>query len=141
MKAYRFNEGEIQVPDAWKEHTVHSFSVPAAPGSGTASVVITRDADTRARDAQHYVDGQMVEAAQKLKGFQLVDRRAVSVGARTAAELTYTWTTPERAKVKQRQVCIPQNGAFLIVTLSARAEDFSKHEDALEAVVRSLRLR
>ena len=141
MKTYRFNEGELQIPDAWKDLTVHSFVVPAASGSGTASVVITRDADTPAREVQHYVDLQMVEAAQKLKGYQLVDRRATTAGGQPAAELTYTWTTPDRAKVKQRQVCIRHNEAFLIVTLSAKADDFPKHENALEAVVRSLRLR
>ncbi len=141
MKNYRFNQGEIQIPETWKDQTVHCFSVPGNKGGGTASFVMTRDADTPAKDVQNYVDVQMVEAAKNLQGFKPVDRRAIVLSGQPAVELTYTWITPEKMTVQHRQVCLQQDKVFLIITMTAKVADFPKHEEAWNAAIQSLRLR
>ncbi len=141
MKAFRFHEGDIQVPDQWKDQSINSFVVPGAKGAGTASFVISRDADSTARDVQSYTDQQMVEAAKVLKGYKLIGRQTLTVGGQPAIEITYTWTTPEKVTVQQRQVCVRQGNLFLIITMTAKQADFSKYEDAWKAAVQSLKLR
>jgi hypothetical protein len=141
MKPYRLHEGDIQIPENWKDMTINSFVLPGDKGAGTASLVVSRDADTAAKDVHNYIDLQMVEAAKKLKGYKPVGRREVVVSGQPAVELTYTWTTPEKVTVQQRQVCVRQDQVFLVFTLTAKLADFPKYEDAWKAVIQSLRLR
>ena len=142
MGQYRLHEGEIHIPDEWKDLSINSFVLPGQKGSsGEASLVITRDAEAPARDVQSYVDFQTVEAAKKLKGYKLVNRQSFTVNGQPAAECTYTWTTPERVTVQQRQVCVRRGKVFLTMTMTAKATDFDKYEQAWKAAVQSLKLR
>jgi hypothetical protein len=142
MGRYRLHEGEIRIPDEWKDLSINSFVLPGQKGSsGEASLVISRDADTPARDVQNYVDLQTVEAAKRLKGYKLVDRQSFTLNGQPAAGCTYTWTTPERVTVQQGQVCVRRGKVFLTLTMTAKATDFDKYEQAWTTAVQSLTLR
>jgi hypothetical protein len=139
MKPYRLQTADLQVPDEWKDHTVHSFVVPPAEGAGSASFVITRDADSPDEDVARYSARYAAEAAKSLRAYHVLDTRPTTVGGRPSVERTYTWTAPDNVPVHQRQLCVRHAGAFLVITMTARSTDFPVHEPAWGEVVRSFR--
>jgi hypothetical protein len=141
MKAYRLHEADIQIPDNWQDNTINTFSLSSGKGSNVANLTITRDAVTQSKDVQSYADQQLVEAAKKLKGYTLLERQAIQVNQQPAVEANYTWTTPERIEVQQRQVYVKHGTAFLIFTLTSRASDFKDYEATWGDFVGSIRLR
>lgn len=138
MKTYRIQEGEIDVPEQWKDKTIQMFVLS---GSGDASLVITRDLDTKTETLDKYTDLQLREAEKSLSGFRLVDRRALTLSGRLAIQIEYCWTTPQRLDLCQRQAYAEWSGYFLIVTLTARQSEIGNHDAVWQEILRSLKLR
>jgi hypothetical protein len=140
MKPYRLNEADILIPDGWLDNTIYAFSKADSPQS-SANFVITRDSVTQCADTQGYADQQLVEAAKKLKGYKLLGRNPVTISGQPAVEVNYTWITPERIEVQQRQGYLKLGAQFLVFTLTARAREFSRNDATWNAIMESLRLR
>jgi hypothetical protein len=142
MKPYRLNEADIEVPDHWKDGTINAFMIPSAknPGEADASFVITRDADSESKDVEHYADSQLVNAAKNLNRYKFIERRAAEISQEPAMEIDYTWVTPERIEIRQRQAYIMYDGFFLIFTLTSRAGDFARYEAMWEQAIASVQL-
>ena len=141
MRPYRLNEGDFQVPEEWKDTTIHAFVLPGGEGGGAASFVITRDAEAAGSELQAYADQQLVKAAQQLPSYNLVARGASTIAEQPAIQSDYTWLTPEGVSVRQRQACLRHNELILVFTLTARESVFSTYEPVWSQVVGSLRLR
>jgi hypothetical protein len=143
MKAYRLNEADILLPDHWKDTTINAFILPSSnkAGEAEATFVITRDSETERDSVEHYADTQLVEAAKKLNRYKFIERRQTRVDNHPAIEVDYTWVTPERIEIKQRQAYVKYQSSFLIFTLTVRARDFETHEAAWENAIASVRLR
>src|SRR5690242_19153498 len=119
MKEYRLNEGDIRVPKDWRDRTVNAFVLPQADGGGSAtSFVVTRDTETQSATVEHYADLQLVEAAKKLGRYKLIERCRTQISGESAMQVDYTWVTPERIAVWQRQAYVQYADYFLIFTLT-----------------------
>lgn len=140
MKPHRLPMADLQVPEEWTDHSVHSFVAPPMDGAGSASFVITRDAATAGDDIGRYVDQHLVEAAKALRGYRVLETRRMIVGGRPSVERTYAWRTPENLAVRQRQVCLRHDQSFIVITMTAKEEDFRAHEPAWTNVMQSIRL-
>ena len=57
-----------------------------------------------------------------------------------AVQSDFTWVTPDRVSVRQRQACLRAGSVMLVLTLSARDEAFTALEPTWSDVVASLRL-
>jgi hypothetical protein len=141
MRPYRLNEADLQVPEEWKDTTIHAFVLPGEEGGGAASFVVTRDADAGDLDLQSYADQQLVKAAQQLPSYELVTRGAAVIDGQPAIQSDYTWTTPEGVTVRQRQACLRHQKLILVLTLCARDATFSTYEPVWGQVVASLHLQ
>lgn len=129
MKTYRLYEGFINIPKAWKDQTLNAFSIPNQGKAGAkASFVVSRDSETKSETLEHYADLQLVEAAKKLPRYKLIRRNAAEVDGRPAMQADYTWFTPERIEIRQRQMFVAEADYFLIMTLTAQAKDFQSYE-------------
>jgi hypothetical protein len=137
MRAYRLDEGDIEIPDGWRDGTINVFMLPSADNSKTAdaSLSITRDAEDESPDVEEYANVQLVNAAKNLNRYKLIGRRAASIDGEPSVEVDYTWVTPERIQVRQRQAYVLYENVFVIFTLTAKAGEFARHEDAWETVV------
>ncbi len=59
MNSYQLYEGNIQIPDGWKDQTMNAFMLPESNGKGgKASFVVSRDYDTKSETIEHYADLQ-----------------------------------------------------------------------------------
>jgi hypothetical protein len=143
MNTYRLNEADILLPDHWKDTTINAFILPSSnkAGEADATFVITRDSDSKQEGVEHYADTQFVEAAKKLNRYKFIGRRQTRIGNQPAIQVDYTWVTPERIEIKQRQAYVKYQTSFLIFTLTVRAGDFEAHEAAWETTIASVKLR
>src|SRR5262245_52188819 len=116
MSVYRINEADIDVPSTWTDNTLNAFTLPAPNSTGVANIVITRDT-LGDKDIEAYADQQLVEAAKKLSGYQLLSRAHTNVDGRPAIETNYVWTTPQRVEIHQRQTCVARGDRVLVFTL------------------------
>jgi hypothetical protein len=140
---YRFNEAEISLPDYWKDTTINAFILPSPTkaGEAEATFVITRDSESGCAGVDHYADTQLVEAAKKLNRYKFIERQSIRISNQPAVQVEYTWVTPDRIEVKQRQAYVMYRKSFLIFTLTVRASDFEVLETAWENALASVRLR
>ena len=141
MKPYRLHEADIQVPDDWQDGTINTFSLEGAGGKSAANFVVTRDPKTKVADVQAYADQQLVTAAKHLKGYELTERRLTQVSGQQAVEVDFTWKTPERIEIQQRQAYLQWGELFVIFTLTAKKADFRQHEGVWEEIVQSVQVR
>jgi hypothetical protein len=143
MRAYRLNEADIMLPEHWKDTTINAFILPSSKkaGEADATFVITRDNDTKQDSIEQYADIQLVEAAKKLNRYKFIERRQRQIANSPAIQVDYTWVTPDRIEIKQRQAYVKYQSFFLIFTLTVRAGDFESHADAWENAIASIRLR
>lgn len=140
---YRLNEAEISLPDYWKDTTINAFILPspAKTGEAEATFVITRDNESKSDRVEHYADSQLVEAAKKLNRYKFIERLPIRISNQPAVQVDYTWVTPDRIEVQQRQAYVKYGSSFLIFTLTVRASDFKVHETAWENAIASVKLR
>jgi hypothetical protein len=141
MRPYRLNEADLRVPEEWKDTTIHAFVLPGEEGGGAASFVITRDADAAETELQTYADQQLVNAAQQLPFYKLLKREHRTIGGQPAIQSDFTWLTPERVAVRQRQACLRHGDLILVLTVTARDSSFSQYESIWAQVVDSVHLR
>jgi hypothetical protein len=141
MQEYRLNEADLVIPDGWQDNTIKAFSAPVTNGGGSANFVITRDAKTGSPDVAAYADQHLVESAKKLKGYNLIGRRSQPVDGQPSITVDYTWSTPDRIEVQQRQAYVQHGAMFLIFTMSAKSVDFSRFEGEWNKFMAGVRIR
>jgi hypothetical protein len=141
MKPYRLNEADIEVPEGWRDNTINAFSLEPRGGGSAANFVVTRDAMTESADVQGYSDLQLVEAAKKLRGYKLLGRRAVAIDDQPAIEVDYSWVTPEKVEIHQRQAYVKRGELVLTFTLTTRSGGFEAVKDSWGWIMGSVRLR
>jgi len=142
-KSYRLNEADISLPDYWKDTTINAFILPSSKkaGEAEATFVITRDGDAKSDSVEHYADTQLVEASKKLNRYKFIERQAARISDQPTIQVDYTWVTPDRIEIRQRQVYVRYQTSFLIFTLTARANEFETYETAWENAIASVKLR
>ena len=142
MKNYQLYEGSIEIPDGWKDQTMNAFALPEPGGKGAkASIVISRDYETKSDDIGHYADLQLVEAAKKLPKYKLIRRNEIQVSGRAAMQVDYTWATPERVEIRQRQAFMKYADYILMMTLTIPANEFGKYEGTWQETIKTIRIR
>ncbi len=142
MNSYQLYEGSIQIPDGWKDQTMNAFMLPESNSKGAkASIVISRDYETKSDTIEHYADLQLVEAAKKLPKYKLLRRSETQISGRAAMQIDYAWATPERVEVRQRQAILQCEDYFLMMTLTTPANDFPKYEGTWAETIKSIVIR
>lgn len=118
---------------------MNAFMLPETSGKGAqASIVISRDYETKSDTVEHYADLQLVEAAKKLPKYKLVRRSEIQVSGRSAIQADYSWATPERVEVRQRQAILQCKDYFLTLTLTTPAKDFSRYEGTWSETIKNI---
>lgn len=142
MSSYQLYEGSIEIPEGWKDQTMNAFILPESNGKGgKASFVVSRDYNTKSETIEHYADLQLVEAAKKLPKYKLIRRSNTQISQQAAMQVDYTWATPERVEIRQRQAFLKYTDYFLIMTLTVTANDFGKYEATWQETLKTVVIR
>ena len=141
MKAFRMNEADLLIPSGWKDNSVYAFVATDENGAGSASLVMVRDLEPQQHELISYADQQLVLAAQKLPGYQLIGRTPLTIGGQPAIQSDFSWHTPDQGSLRQRQACVKWHNMFLVFTLTAKEPAFAHYEGAWGQVLGSVTLR
>ncbi len=151
---YRLNEGEIIIPDSAQDQSLNIFAMttgqpPSAFGPGRPpefSFVISRQPLGEGQNAHTYTDQQLKGLPQALRGFQLIERGAASLGGQVAATLEFTWQS-DQGPMHQRQAiiaCAPVDGGPAVaLTLTGTTRDSlrDKYRDEFNRLIYSFKAR
>jgi hypothetical protein len=118
----------LELPQHWVDRTVLTYVGPDS-GSGSPSIVVTRDELGAGVSLGRYAAMQDGAVRAGIDGVELVDDRETTVAGRPAVSRTYRWTYGERS-MRQRMWCLVEDGAGYAVVATAADEEF----DGLRAV-------
>src|SRR5258708_5196668 len=72
---FRFNDGEMEIPEGWEDRSVIALSSPAGSKKPDASFAITKDPlASREPSLAAYADKQIVDMAKNCPRFELIHR-------------------------------------------------------------------
>ena len=97
-------DASIELPDGWVDRTVLTYVGPDA-GSGSPSLVVTRDDLPDGVTLGRYASMQDAAIRAGLEGVDLVEERETTVAGRPAVRHTYAWTLDGRT-IRQRVWCL-----------------------------------
>lgn len=122
MPRYRTNITTFDVPDHWADQSITAFRLPAAPGGGDGSFVVTRDDGKGVAEFGAYVDKQIDQCRRGLPDFALIRSDRVAVQEHAAQLLEFTWAKDGKTMLL-RQVLIDCGFFATICTLTATPRD------------------
>jgi len=138
MAHFRFNEGEIDIPDDWTDKTVCLFAIgPKQPP--TLSFVINHEDLEPGTELAALADEKLEVVAGQLQGFKLLEKRQVEVAGKVGLEAEFTWRSPA-GMMHQRQTFLQHRRRVLVFTLTAMREIRDEDRARTDTVLASLTL-
>lgn len=141
MPNFRFNDGEIEVPQNWEDKTVVALSFPTGAKQPSATMTITREPAKEASLAT-YIDKQLVNMVKTFPRYELLKREEVMVDHQPAIQLEFIWRTPDNIFVHQQQTILltPQK-VVLTFTATTQKGKFKEHEKTFQSFIQSFRIQ
>lgn len=137
MAIYRNNFMNFEVSDAWTDQSISAFRIPASPGQGDASFVVTHDPQRGGKSFADYAAEQQANCEKSLTGFKLIRAEAMSIFDRVMFWLEFTWKNNGKI-VQIRQIQFDCDPLAVICTLTAAPADIPKLEDRWQALMGSI---
>ena len=139
MPIYRFNEGQLFLPEGWKDMSVHIFTY-AGESPGEFNVVMSREDVKTNEDINGYAARQMNILKENLNGFQLLEQRSALIGGRQAVRANFTWSS-ENGMMRQQQHYFYANQLALTLTATALESNFARFDKQLALLIESFSLQ
>jgi hypothetical protein len=117
-------DASIELPDGWVDRTVLTYVGPDT-GSGSPSLVVTRDELPADVTLGRYAAMQDAAVRAGLEGVGMVDERETTVAGRPAVRHTYVWTLNDRT-MRQRVWCLLAYGVGYAITATAPDAGFEE---------------
>jgi len=92
VMAYTFNEGNLVVPDDWRDESMNIFKAPVDAGY---NLVMSRERIPRSIDPGMHLEAQRKVIEENLMGFHEHERRSLALDGQTCVWLDYSWQSPE----------------------------------------------
>jgi len=121
-RTYYIHEANLVLADDAVDQSVNVFYLPPSASHGQMSITVSREPCT-AEELRSYANKKMVEAAQTLKGFTLLNQENISIGGEEAVEFSYQWPPPHREPVFQTSAVVKLKSAFLTFTFTTLPSD------------------
>lgn len=90
--AYKFNEGNLIIPDDWRDESMNIFKAPVDAGY---NLVLSRERIPRSIDPQMHIEAQRKVIEENLMGFREHERRSLVLDGQECVWLDYSWQSPE----------------------------------------------
>lgn len=90
--AYKFNEGNLVIPDDWRDESMNIFKAPVEAGY---NLVLSRERIPRSIDPLMHIEAQRKVIEENLMGFLEHERRSLMLDGQECVWLDYSWQSPE----------------------------------------------
>lgn len=129
-------DAAIQLPDGWADRTVLTYVGPDR-GSGSPSIVLTRDALDAGVSLGRYAAMQDAAIRAGIEGVELLEERETTLAGKPALRHTYRWTLEGRI-MRQRLWCVLEDGGGVALIASAADSEFDGLRSVFAAAAASL---
>lgn len=137
MALYRTNVVTFDAPETWQDQSITAFRLPAAPGGGDGSFVVTRDGNKGVGEFGDYVDGQLDTCRRSLPSFELLRSDRLTAKERPAAWIEFTWSNNNNP-LQLRQVYFDCGFFVTICTLTCAPRDVAFFDEPWQRLMASL---
>lgn len=135
MPRYRMNEASFEIPQGFRDNTVHVL-VEGDVLPSSFSLVVNRDRLGEREELVDFVERQIARLAESVSDLRILDRAQRPVASVIALEVEFVWSA-EQGLMCQRQVFIPQDTAVLILTATTLDAFTAAQRDNLDALLAS----
>ncbi len=139
----RHQQGNVsfEVPRHWEDRTIVAFSAPSRPGQATsASFVMTRDSLGETDTLASYADRQLAELSQRVDGFELVDKREVTISGARAVSMRFTSKALAGPLLQRLVVVEDRRRAVVCFTATAPKADAAQLDPLFDRMLSGIRL-
>lgn len=89
---YRFNEGDVDLPDDWRDESMNIFKGPDSEGY---NLVVSRETIPKAVDPKEHVAGRIQAIEENLTKYHERVRAELVLDGQPCTWLEYSWKSPE----------------------------------------------
>jgi len=109
-RSYRGNGFAIDLPEGWKDTTVHTLEGPVEDGI-QHNVLITTERDLPFESAAQYAQSQLAGLETELKSYRLLERGPVTLqNGLPAYRLIFSWQPTDGVLIYQHQLYVMVDG-------------------------------
>lgn len=131
----------FRVPDDWRDRSVQAFTAPpSAPGRRPATFVAMRHPLAPGKTLQDFAEKMLYECAQKLEGFQLIEKRNLTLGNRFAHSLLFEFQTPKGRMTHLNTIVPGDFDTVICLTASVLSSEYAAMRPVLQEIINSIRL-
>lgn len=122
MAWYTSQHLAFDVSDDWVDQSITAFRIPARPGRGDASFVVTSDPTRSGKDFEKYLSEQRSKCESSLPELEMVRSDLLEAHGRAMGWLEFTWKNDGKV-IQIRQVFFDCDPLAVICTLTAAPHD------------------
>lgn len=138
MSTYVCNEAQFEIGEGWEDQSITAFALPGpAPRVG---LVVTRQVLLPGMTAEEIVEGHLKSTSQKLRHFELLEKKSRTVGGLPGWDARFTFNR-EGLHLYQRQIYIPYGDMIWAITTSSPAARRNEADQAVERMMASVKFR
>lgn len=135
------NEAMFELPDmGFVDHTV-TYLEGTAPSGASVVLLVERHPLPEGKSLRQAVAGHMSDAAKRLRGYTVIDKRDVEVADLPAIDASVRWRDDEGSPVYTRQTHLVMGSTWLIVAGEAPLNDREHCDSYVDHALATLRLR
>jgi hypothetical protein len=109
---YQLNEGNLAIPDKWKDETVNVFVAPDETG---LNLVVTRVDVPTGVSAPAFYSQSMGQFADQLPEFSKIMQGELAISKEIAPYIHYHWKSPEGQMHQLAVMWVPAGSAQMLV--------------------------
>jgi hypothetical protein len=144
MARYEQNGISFDPPPDWIDRTIVAYAAPAPPGAKNAPNLVMTEEPLRAKDTlRTHADRQLMEFAQQLEDFRILETRETLLGGVPAIAMRFTWNSQFGAMEQTLTIAERTVAAGRVVvsfTSTALAEDAVSSRPVFAELLRTVRI-
>ncbi|WP_058910612.1 DcrB-related protein [Entomohabitans teleogrylli] len=132
---YRLNEGEITLPEDWKDETLNAFS---APDNSGLNLVITRMELPFGSAEEEFVENVLVQYREQLPEYTEHKFKTITLAGQNAWRLEYHWQSDE-GRIDQLVVMQFRGNTLMTFTVSSANGMSKSQKEIMLSVIQSFK--
>lgn len=136
---YRSPDVVFEVPKDWEDHTIMAAAGPAAKGELPPTFVVTKLPMRKNEWLRTYADRQMLELAEMLDDFELLEMTEEPVSGLPAVRLRFRWVSAQ-GPLEQHIAMVERGGIVTHLTSTAPQKEAAKLREVFHTVLSSVRV-
>lgn len=135
---YQLHEGQLAIPDKWKDETVNVFVAPDDTG---LNLVVTRVDIPSGISAAEFYAQSMGQFADQLPEFNKIAQGELAIDKNIAPYIHYQWKSPEGQMHQLAALFIPPAATqMLVFTFTANAAITEEQREYFLTIITGFRL-